>query len=138
MAAQRSEAEQLVRSMIDAWNRRDLDAMIANADPEIEYVNAPDAMEPGTRHGHAGLALVVAKQWEALEPDGRQDLERVQERGDEILTVVRLSRSMPGSESRIETRGLLAWRIADRRVTRMQVLGAGPSFAEAADSAGLS
>lgn len=123
--------------MIDAWNRRDLDEMLATADPEIEYVNPPDAMEPGTRHGHAELASVARKQWEALAPDGRQEVERVHERGDEVLTVVRLTRSMPGSDSRLETQALLSWRVAGGRVTRMHVVGAGTRFAAAVEQAGL-
>lgn len=124
--------------MIDAWNRRDLDDMIANADPDIEYVNPPDAVEPGTRRGHAELATVARKQWEALAPDGRQEVERVHERGDEVLTVVRLTRSMPGSESRIETRALLSWRVAGGQIVRMHVVGAGTRFADALEDAGLS
>lgn len=124
--------------MIDAWNRRDLDGMIACADPDIEYVNPPDAMEPGTRRGHAELASVARKQWEALEPDGRQEVERVLVRGDEVLTVVLLTRSMPGSDSRVEARALLSWRVVDGRVTRMEVVGAGTRFAEAIEEAGFS
>jgi ketosteroid isomerase-like protein len=85
--------------VIDAWTRQDLDALLALADPQIEYVNDPAAVEPGTRRGRAGLAAALRAQWEGL-PGARQELERVHARGDEVLSVARLSRPMPGSGAR--------------------------------------
>jgi ketosteroid isomerase-like protein len=90
-------------------------------DPKIEYVNDPAAIEPGIRRGRAGLAAVLRAQWEGL-PSARQELERVHARGDEVLTVTRLSRSMPGSDARLENRMLMSWMIRDRRVIRVAVL----------------
>jgi ketosteroid isomerase-like protein len=40
---------EIVRQILDAWNRRDIEGRIALVDPEVEYVNSPTAVEPGTR-----------------------------------------------------------------------------------------
>jgi ketosteroid isomerase-like protein len=127
---------EIVRRVIDAWNRRDLDTMLSLSDPKIEYVNDPAAIEPGIRRGRAGLEAVLRAQWEGL-PGARQEVERVHARGDEVLSVTRLSRLMPGSEARLENRMLMSWTIRDRRVVRVAVLGAGPTFDTALEAAGL-
>lgn len=132
-----SQAEvEIVHRVIEAWNRQDLQAMLALADPEIEYVNAPAAVEPGTRHGHDEFAAVLRTQWESLH-GARQEIDRCHARGDQILSVGRISRPMPGSEARIANRVLLSWTIRDGRVTRLEVLGAGSSFREALEAGGL-
>src|ERR1700752_3128736 len=97
---------EIVRSVIDAWNRQDVEAILALADPEVEYVNSPTAVEPGTRRGHDGLAAVARAQWESL-PGGRQEIDRLHDRGDEIISVGRVSRLMPESETRIDVSILL-------------------------------
>ena len=60
------ENVEIVRRMNDAWNSRDLEATLALADPDVEYVNSPTAVEPGTRRGHEGLTTVLQAQWEML------------------------------------------------------------------------
>ena len=52
--AMSTENVELARRIHGAWNDRDLETMRALADPEVEYVNSPTAVEPGTRHGHDG------------------------------------------------------------------------------------
>ena len=41
------ENVEIVRRLVDAWNRKDLEALLAFAEPDAEYVNAPSAVEPG-------------------------------------------------------------------------------------------
>jgi ketosteroid isomerase-like protein len=134
--ANSQENIEIVRRVIDAWIRRDLDAMLAPADPQIEYVNDPAAVEPGTRRGRAGLAAVLRAQWEEV-PGARQELQRVHSRGDEVLSVARLSRPMPGSGARLENQMLFSWTIRAGRVRRIAVLGAAPTFDAAIEAAGL-
>lgn len=131
-----SENEVIVRQLIDAWNRRDMDAMLILADPGVEFVNAPQAVEPGTRRGHAEVARVFRTQWEFL-ADAVQVIDRVHDRGDEIITEAHVSRTMPGSDARFSNRILLSWEICSGRVVRLQVLGGGSAFDSARESAGL-
>jgi hypothetical protein len=131
-------AEQLVAQFFDAWNSQDLATCLAMADPEIEYVNAPSAVEPGTRHGHDGFSLVLRKQWESLGPTAQLELDQVQVRAGSVIAIGRLSREMPGSSARIEVRGVFRMGFQDSRIVRIELLGAGTGFDAALEAAGLS
>jgi ketosteroid isomerase-like protein len=129
---------EIVRRLVDAWNRQDLEGILVLIDPEAEYVNAPTAIEPGTRRGHDAAVDVMRKQWEDLPAAILVEIDRFHDRGDEIITEGRLSRTMPGSDQRISTRLLQSWKFRDGKLIRFEVLGAGPEFPEALEAAGLS
>ncbi len=132
------ENVELVRRLHDAWNRRDLETLLGLCDPEVEFVNSPTAVEPGTRRGLDEAAAVVRAQWEIL-PDGRQEIEQIHDRGDEIIVLGRVSSRMPGSESRIEDRVLSLFQVRDGKFTRVQALGVGATeVREALEAVGLS
>jgi ketosteroid isomerase-like protein len=130
------ENVETVRRVMNAWNRQDVEGILALAHLEVEYVNSPTAVEPGTRRGHDGLAAVVRTQWESL-PGGRQEIDRLHDRGDEIISVGRVSRLMPGSDASIDTQILLSWTIRDGKVIRIEMLGVGSEFQKALEAAGL-
>jgi ketosteroid isomerase-like protein len=130
------ENVELVRRAMDAWNRQDIESILGLTDPEGEYVNAPTAVEPGTRRGHDEIAAVMRKQWESLS-GAIQEIDRFVDRGDEVITVGRLSRAMPGSDTRISNRILISWRFRDGKLIRLEQLGAGPDFPDALKAAGL-
>ena len=60
------ENVEIVRRLYDAWNRRDEEELVALGDPEVEWVNSPTAVEPGTRRGTNELLAVWQMQWEIL------------------------------------------------------------------------
>lgn len=129
------ERENLVRRLVDAWNRRDLDAILSCCHRDVEYVNAPQAIEPGTRHGHDGVVLVMRRQWEAFEPDGRQEIVAVHEVSEDLVTEGKVTRSMPGSKRPLENRVAIRWSFLDDLVRRLEILGAGTGFGDALDAA---
>jgi ketosteroid isomerase-like protein len=132
------ENVEIVRRGLDAWNRRDIDDLLADTDPGIEYVNSPTAVEPGTRRGVAEVSAVWRAQWEIL-LDARFEVDRFFDRGDEIVVLGRLSRRMPQGDARIEDRFLGSWKIRDGRVVRTEVLGFGRAEVQAAlEAVGLS
>jgi len=131
------ENVEIVRHLVDAWNRQDAEAILALIHPEGEYVNAPMAVEPGTRRGHDEIVAVLHKQWEILS-GALQEIDRIVDRGDEIITVVHVSRTLPGSDARIRNRLLMLWRFRDGKVIRVEQLGGGAEFPEALEAAGLS
>ena len=136
--AMSQENVELVQRAVAAWNGRDIDAMLALTDPEVEYVNSPTAVEPGTRSGHESLKDVLRTQWEILS-DGHWEVDRLHERGGEIVGLGRISRRMPGSEARIEDRILVTVRFDKGKVTRMEVLGFGQAEVQSAlEAVGLS
>ena len=131
------ENVEIVRRVYDAWNRRDEEELVALGDPEMEYVNSPTAVEPGTRHGTNELLAVVRMQWEILR-DGRVEIDRIYDRGEEIFVLARFSRRMPEGDARIEDRSLASWTIRDGKVVRTEVLGFGRAEVEKAlEAAGL-
>jgi len=130
------ENVEIVLRIVEAWNRRDSDAILAAAEPDIEYVNPSTAIEPGTRRGHDEVAGVFRAQWEGLD-DAVQVIDRVHDRGDEILTEGRVSRAMPGSDSRVDDRVLFSWTVRKGKIVRVHVLGIGSTFDDARDSAGI-
>jgi ketosteroid isomerase-like protein len=112
--------------------------LAALSDPEAEWVNSPTAVEPGTRRGTNELLAVWRMQWEILR-DGHAEIERIHDRGEEILVLSRLSRRMPEGDARIEDRLLISWRIRDGKAVRAEVLGFGGAEVEKAlEAAGLS
>jgi ketosteroid isomerase-like protein len=132
------ENVELVRRLLDAWNRRDLEAMLELSGPEIAFVNSPTAVEPGTRRGRDEVSAAVEKQWEIL-TDGRVEVHEFFDRGDEIIVVARLSRRMPGSDAKIEEPQLGSYRFRDGKLIEMEVLAFGRAEVKRAlEAAGLS
>jgi ketosteroid isomerase-like protein len=131
------ENVEIVRRGLDAWNRRDIDTLVADADPGIEFVNSPTAVEPGTRRGVAEVTAVWRAQWDIL-LDARFEVDRFFDRGDEIIALGRLSRRMPESDARIDDRFLGSWKIRNGKVIRVEALGFGRTEVQAAlEAAGL-
>ena len=75
------ENVEIIRRMLDAWNRQDIEVILALTDSEAEYVNAPTAVEPGTRRGHDEIVAVMRKQWESLTA-AVQEIDRFHDQGD--------------------------------------------------------
>ena len=131
------ENVEMVRRLLDAWNRRDLDAMLDLGGSELVYVNSPTAVEPGTRRGRDEVEEVARKQWEIL-ADARFEVDKFFDRGDEVIALGRLSRGMPGSDARIEEPQLGSYQFRDGKITRVEVLGFGRAeVQEALEAAGL-
>ena len=78
----------------------------------------------------------MRKQWEILS-GARQEIDRFHDRGDEIITEGRVSRTMPGSDTRISNPLLMSWKFRDGKLIRLEMLGAGPEFPDALEAAGL-
>jgi ketosteroid isomerase-like protein len=118
------ENVEIVRRAIDGWNRRDIEDLLAFGDPEGEYVNSPSAIEPGTRRGRDEIAAAMRAQWESL-TDGRWQIDRIYDRGEEVIALARISRRMPGSDARLEGHSLVSYKIRSRKIVRTEVLAFG-------------
>jgi ketosteroid isomerase-like protein len=79
-----SDNEKRVRESLSAMERGDLDAIVAISHPEVEFVNPPTAVEPGTRHGHDGLRIGLGGMLEAF-GDLRIDPQTIEDRGDRVV-----------------------------------------------------
>ena len=103
----------MVRRLVDAWNRRDIEALLDLGGPEIAFVNSPTAVEPGTRRGTDEVVAAVRKQWEIL--DARWEVDEFFDHGDEIFALGRLSRRMPGSDRQLEEPLLVSYTLRNRK-----------------------
>jgi predicted DCC family thiol-disulfide oxidoreductase YuxK len=59
------EREQLLRTTYEAFNARDIDAVLRQMAPEVDW---PNAWEGGRVHGHAGVRDYWTRQWSAIDP----------------------------------------------------------------------
>jgi ketosteroid isomerase-like protein len=85
-----SEIVEVVRRSNDAFNRRDVDAVLACFHPEIQVEDIPELPEAQVFHGHEGLRTLLALNWEPWEAVV-VDVERMLEVDDE--TVLMLTRN---------------------------------------------
>jgi ketosteroid isomerase-like protein len=129
------ENVEIVRAAIDAGNRQDIEAVLALMGPEPEWVNSPTPIEPGVRRGRDEVAAVMRALSESL-TDARWEVDRIYDRGEEVVALGRLSRRMPGSDIRLEDRSLMSYKIRSRKIVQIQVLGFGRDEVQAALEAG--
>jgi ketosteroid isomerase-like protein len=67
-----------------AMERGDVDAIVALADPEVEFVNPDTALEPGTRHGPEGLRVGLSGILEVFD-EVTYDYDQVVDAGDRVV-----------------------------------------------------
>ena len=130
------ERTRVIEMFVDAWNRRDLAAALELVGEDFEYINPPNALEPGTRRGSDGATTVMTKQWESL-GDARLEMVRMHERDDQILAEALLARTMQGSTARLEVNALMRWSFDGDRLVGMEIVGAGSEYSGALADAGL-
>ena len=118
----------------DAFNRRDLDAILALADPDVEFTSRLVGVEGGGPYrGHDGLC----SWWEDLlgvYPDFRGKIEDVRDFGDVTVARLRLRGHGTGSDAPIEQTSwfVIEWR--DNKAIWWRVV---LSESEALEAAGL-
>jgi ketosteroid isomerase-like protein len=125
------------RQVLEAWNRRDLEAVLALAARDIEYRNSPLAVEPGTRHGRTEYEAVLRAQWEVL-GDTQLAIEALQAAGASVFATVRLSRTMPGGgERRMQAQIGIRFTFGEGGLVRQEIVPA-EQWSDALAAAGLS
>jgi len=119
------------RRGIDAFNRRDLEAFLALADPGVIGVSRVLAIEGGSYEGHQG----VRDWWGELLgvfPDFQIEIVSVRDAGDVIVSALRNRAHGEGSAAPLEE---LVWQVSewrDGRVVRWQMYEAEEQALEAA------
>lgn len=109
---------EVVERIYDSWRR--MEGMPEDLmDPEIEWVNPPDAVEPGTRHGSESFRHAISKvggAWREVEID----VSRLEEVGDKVVAIVGLT--FVGRESGVEvaSRQGHVFTIPEGKVTRFE------------------
>jgi ketosteroid isomerase-like protein len=109
------ENVELVYRVDDAVNRRDLDALLALADPDLEYSPLIRALEGGSPfRGHAGIRSWW-KNMLGIAPDFSTEVEDIRDLGDVTVARVRLRGHGAASGATIDPH---AWQVAEWRQTK--------------------
>jgi ketosteroid isomerase-like protein len=123
---------ELVHHIFDALNRRDLDAVLALMDDEVEFASRLAGMEGGF-HGHRG----IRRWWQTIldaSPDRIVEVLEAQALGDVTLTLARARGH--GAVSRIPYEDIV-WSVARWRGKKAIWWGVFPTRAEALEAVGL-
>ena len=118
------ENVEVVRRIYSAW----LAGTSARGfmDPEIEYVNPPDAVETGTLRGPESFRLIR---------DAYDDVEVRPERfvdaGDDVVVVGKLTGTSHGARVPIEREQGYVWTIRDGKAVRFQWFNTAPEALQA-------
>jgi ketosteroid isomerase-like protein len=106
------ENVELIKRSADAFNRRDVDAFIEFADPEIVIKPRIAAMEGGGPYrGHVGVRRFVQHLTAAF-PDWKVELGEVRSRGNLTFAEMRTRGHGAGSETPVED---TLWQVAEWR-----------------------
>jgi ketosteroid isomerase-like protein len=100
MAGQNAE---LLERAVDAYNRRDLDALLRELDPEIEWVPALPGLlgeEAPVYRGHAGMAQMLDDLFEVLD-EIHFEYADVRDLGDRVIAIGHIR--VRGKASGVET-----------------------------------
>ena len=121
-----SQAEAPIRKFYELMSRGlSADGVIADLEallhPDVEYVNPPDAVEPGTRRGIAGWRTAVASTLEGLGSTPTFEIEEFVARGDLVFS--RVSIRTGGTASGVEVAGptiATVWTVREGLVRRFE------------------
>jgi ketosteroid isomerase-like protein len=111
---------QLVREIIEALNRGDVDGMLARMDPDFEW--RPLESSPvagGVYHGHEQVRRYV-EDWLSTFDDLWLDLEDPTEVADRVIAVVRGHGRGRASRLQLDTRFCQVWTIRRGAAVRME------------------
>jgi len=108
-----SENVELVRSIYDAW--REGRSARGHLDPDIEYVNPPDAVEPGTIRGAASFGRIR----DAYD-DVRIEPQELIDAGEEVVVIATVHATGRGSGVPIEWHHGYIWTIRGDRAVRFR------------------
>jgi ketosteroid isomerase-like protein len=128
------ENVEIVRRVVEAWNRGDVDAFLSLYEPDCEVVFRPEVPEPGPFHGHAELKQWVEGFLDAWESH-RVEVVEVMEAGDSIVAVVHMVGRGSGSGVDLDETDAHFFTIREGRIARWQNFNA---RAEALEAAGMS
>jgi ketosteroid isomerase-like protein len=110
---------EIVRTVYAAWARDDLPGPAGLFDAQIDYVNPPDAVEQGTRHGLAAFSRAVHDAFDGLET-WQIELEQLVPAGERVAVVVRYRVHWRASGVDVEAHESALWTVRDGKVVRYQ------------------
>jgi uncharacterized protein len=115
-----AEIDELTRGYA-ALNRGDVSVVVELLDPDLEWHEPGPSPEAGTHRGRDGFERFLRGWLESF--DGfRVEPERVVERGDDLIAVVRQTGTGRSSGVEVETRLAHVWTVANGRAVRWEAV----------------
>lgn len=124
---------EIVRRIYQAWGKGMAEDWRELLDPDIEWVNPPDAVEPGTRRGLEDFTAALAMVSDTF--DGpRLEIEEFLDMGEQVVVIGLLRGRGQSSGITVERRQGYVWTIQDGRAVRFAWFN---DAGEALESAGV-
>jgi ketosteroid isomerase-like protein len=108
---------EIVRRLYEAWQRDGFGVVPDLMDPDIEWVNPPNAIEPGTRRGYDGFAA-AARAFTSVYRESRVIEATFHDAGETIVVGATMASRSRGSEIPIRARRGYVFELRDGRVIR--------------------
>jgi ketosteroid isomerase-like protein len=123
-----------VRAGYEAFSRRDLDAALADIDPEIEWHQSSAFPDARTFHGHEGVRQFFEQVFDIFDESDFIP-EEIIDLGDQIVVVHRFVGRGQGSRVPVEVSETSIWTLQKGKAIRQEAF---TTKAEALDAVGLS
>jgi ketosteroid isomerase-like protein len=114
-----ANVELVRRIYLDGLFDRDPDGLLALTTPDVEYVNPPEAVDPGTRRGAAEFRAALANLSTHF-AGSRNELGELFGFGDRVVASVAFHARLRDSEHEITQAEAHTWTLCDGRVTRFE------------------
>jgi ketosteroid isomerase-like protein len=122
-------ADMLMLLLGQVFEARRVDPELLAAD--VEWVNPPEAVEPGTRHGPDSFNRAITNVFAAWD-DVRFETERVIENGDDVIVLGVLHGHIHGPGMQVDSPHGQIWSFREGLVTRMRWVNTHAEALEAA------
>jgi ketosteroid isomerase-like protein len=128
------ENVQMARELIEAWNLRDIDALLAAAAPDVEWTPAgPAAVERSVYRGREEIARGFESTWLGW-AEFRLDESEIRDLGQSALWLGRAKMQGAASHVRLDQEWAILIVFTDRAVTSLRAF---PAWRDALKAAGL-
>jgi ketosteroid isomerase-like protein len=128
------EEVEIVRRIYEVWGAEGSPVASGLLDPEVEWVNPPEAVEPGTRRGIDAFATAAQTVADTFEGVG-VEIEEFVDAGELVVVLATLRGRGRGSGATVERKQGYVWTIQEGKAVRFQWFN---SPAKALEAAGLS
>jgi ketosteroid isomerase-like protein len=128
------ENVQMARALIEAWNRRDIDALLAAAAPDVEWTPAgPAAVESAVYRGPDKIARGFESTWQGWE-EFHLDESEIRDLSESALWLGRATMRGAASHVQLDQEWAVLIAFTDREVTSLRAF---PTWRDALADLGL-